>query len=55
MKNLYTKPELKISVFGTENVVAASINPNSEEIKDRWNDFASITEVRFKDLRYVTE
>ena len=55
MKNQYAKPELKISIFGAENVVAASFNPNSEKIKDSWSDLANITEVRFRDLRYVKD
>ncbi|MCH5211990.1 MAG: hypothetical protein J1G06_03165 [Oscillospiraceae bacterium] len=53
MKNLYTKPELKISVFGSENVATTASNPNVQQIKDEWKDFASITETRFADLKYV--
>ena len=52
MKNLYTRPEIKISVFGAENVAAAS-NPNAQQIKNEWEDFAHITEVRLADLKYV--
>ena len=53
MKNIYTRPEMEISVFGTENVAAAASNPNAQQIKDDWKDFASIAETRFVDLKYV--
>lgn len=55
MKNLYTEPKLKISVFGEENVVTTASNLNAREIEKDWFDLASITEVRFKDLKYVKE
>ena len=53
MKNLYTIPELKITVFGAENVAAAASNPNAQKLIDEWEDFDSITAVRFADLKYV--
>lgn len=54
MKNLYAKPELKISIFGDENIATTTAsNLNAQAIKDEWGDFTSITEVRFKDLKYV--